>query len=336
MRKLFFGVLVGLFLGGLGVAIAQTYSQFSYLRVLNILDVRTSIQNQDSAESVVVDDNFSVTGTSVFTGAITVPSCSGCGGGSPGGSDTQVQYNDGGAFGGDSGLTFNETNDDLTIGRSMLSARLLTSITTGGRSAALISASGDATGDNFLAFYEETGLTNLKGSIGYAATGDNNFYINNSESSASIVLRNTSGGQLLYSPDAGSTNYDLTPASGSFTITYTNACTVNGTQAARYYIVGTAVTLTADAMATCTGDTTLFDTDAANLPAAIRPSTSSVFSPMITGNNNGTTTTATIELHSDGEVVVNRCGAVTGTCDGGAWTNAGNRALDAWTISYVR
>ena len=39
------------------------------------------------------------------------------GGGSatPGGSDTQVQFNDGGDFGGDSGLTYDKTNDILTI-----------------------------------------------------------------------------------------------------------------------------------------------------------------------------------------------------------------------------
>jgi len=36
------------------------------------------------------------------------------GGGSPGGSDTQVQFNDGGVFGGDDGLTFNKTTDALT------------------------------------------------------------------------------------------------------------------------------------------------------------------------------------------------------------------------------
>lgn len=34
----------------------------------------------------------------------------------PGGSDTQVQFNDSGVFGGDSGLTFNKTTDKLTIG----------------------------------------------------------------------------------------------------------------------------------------------------------------------------------------------------------------------------
>ena len=40
------------------------------------------------------------------------------GGGTPGGSDTQVQFNDGGAFGGDSGLTFDKTTNALTVGAS--------------------------------------------------------------------------------------------------------------------------------------------------------------------------------------------------------------------------
>ena len=37
------------------------------------------------------------------------------GGGTPGGSDTQVQFNDGGSFGGDAGLTYNKTTDKLTV-----------------------------------------------------------------------------------------------------------------------------------------------------------------------------------------------------------------------------
>jgi len=36
-------------------------------------------------------------------------------GGTPGGSNTQVQFNDGGAFGGDAGLTFDKTANDLTV-----------------------------------------------------------------------------------------------------------------------------------------------------------------------------------------------------------------------------
>lgn len=37
------------------------------------------------------------------------------GGGTPGGADTQVQFNDGGVFGGDSGLTFNKTSNVLSV-----------------------------------------------------------------------------------------------------------------------------------------------------------------------------------------------------------------------------
>jgi hypothetical protein len=37
-------------------------------------------------------------------------------GGTPGGSDTQVQFNDGGVFGGDAGLTFNKTAKTITLG----------------------------------------------------------------------------------------------------------------------------------------------------------------------------------------------------------------------------
>tara|TARA_R110002050_G_scaffold296912_2_gene457426 strand:- start:1909 stop:3123 length:1215 start_codon:yes stop_codon:yes gene_type:complete len=38
----------------------------------------------------------------------------GGGGGTPGGSDTQVQFNDGGSFGGDSGFTFNKSTNAIT------------------------------------------------------------------------------------------------------------------------------------------------------------------------------------------------------------------------------
>lgn len=56
----------------------------------------------------------------VTTGATTVQditingTCTGCTTTSPGGSDTQVQYNDGGAFGGDADMTFNEGTNTFT------------------------------------------------------------------------------------------------------------------------------------------------------------------------------------------------------------------------------
>lgn len=56
------------------------------------------------------------TGATGATGATGPTGPAGADGSSaPGGSDTQVQFNDGGAFGGDAGLTYNKTTDALTM-----------------------------------------------------------------------------------------------------------------------------------------------------------------------------------------------------------------------------
>ena len=49
-----------------------------------------------------------------FTGKLDQVGAGG-GGGTPGGDPTQVQFNDGGTFGGDAGLTYNKTTDELTL-----------------------------------------------------------------------------------------------------------------------------------------------------------------------------------------------------------------------------
>lgn len=46
----------------------------------------------------------------------------GAGGGTPGGVDTQVQFNDAGAFGGDAGLAYNKTTDLLTLLKTAIGA----------------------------------------------------------------------------------------------------------------------------------------------------------------------------------------------------------------------
>ena len=53
--------------------------------------------------------------TSATNRTITFASSGGGGTGTPGGTDTQVQFNDGGAFGGDAGFTYNKTTDTLTV-----------------------------------------------------------------------------------------------------------------------------------------------------------------------------------------------------------------------------
>lgn len=75
------------------------------------------------------------------------------GGGTPGGSDTEVQFNDGGSFGGDPGMTFNKTTNALTI--------------TGAFSASNVSGStsGTNTGDQDLSGYQplDADLTAIAG-----------------------------------------------------------------------------------------------------------------------------------------------------------------------------
>lgn len=68
----------------------------------------------DGSDYLIAGSNINLmTGAN---GSITISSTAGGGGVSAGGSNTQVQYNDGGsALGGDSAFTFNESTDTLTV-----------------------------------------------------------------------------------------------------------------------------------------------------------------------------------------------------------------------------
>lgn len=84
-----------------------------------------TIDNVSAAGNNVVtlDGTQTITGSKTFNGATTTiqnlvisGSCSGCGGGgSPGGADTQLQYNSAGTFAGSGNLTWNNTSQLLTI-----------------------------------------------------------------------------------------------------------------------------------------------------------------------------------------------------------------------------
>lgn len=63
-------------------------------------------------QSIVAGSNVTVNSADP---ANPIVSATGGGSGTPGGSDTQVQFNDGGAFGGDAGLTYNKTTDALGL-----------------------------------------------------------------------------------------------------------------------------------------------------------------------------------------------------------------------------
>lgn len=66
----------------------------------------------DETSYLIAGSNITIASQS--NGSLLISSTGG-GSGSPGGSDTQIQFNDGGTFGGDSGLTYNKTTDTLTV-----------------------------------------------------------------------------------------------------------------------------------------------------------------------------------------------------------------------------
>lgn len=89
---------------------------------LNVLGAKkwyTSPTTQVGTGDVVIDTIYLVAYDATLdsgTGGFLIVGGGGTGGGgTPGGSDTQVQFNDGGAFGGDAGMTYNKTTNTLTI-----------------------------------------------------------------------------------------------------------------------------------------------------------------------------------------------------------------------------
>ena len=78
------------------------------------LRVRESDGSPDvkGVSDIIVSDG---TLTDDGNGTITLTTGGG-GGATPGGVDTQVQYNDAGSFGGNAGLTFNDATSKLTVG----------------------------------------------------------------------------------------------------------------------------------------------------------------------------------------------------------------------------
>jgi len=110
------------------------------------------------------------------------------GGGTPGGSDEQVQFNDAGSFGGDAGLTFNKTTNDLTVGND-------------------ITAGGDVTGANLSG--TNTGDQNLFGTI--AVSGQSNVVADTTSDTLTLVA----GTNVTITTDASTDSITITAAGGS-------------------------------------------------------------------------------------------------------------------------
>lgn len=127
-KKLKMGLLTCALAAISTIAIAQSFTTFPQARIINQLDLQGTV----TANGVVGTAGQALVsggpGVDVTWASVTSP---------PGGVNTQVQYNDGGVFGGDAGLTFDEAADRLTMGfgtitgaRTNAAAPLLLSSTT--------------------------------------------------------------------------------------------------------------------------------------------------------------------------------------------------------------
>jgi hypothetical protein len=94
-----------------GLANVATSGNYDDLTNKPTLGTAAALDVGTSANSVVqldIDGKLPAVDGSFLTGISA--------GGTPGGSDTQIQFNDDGAFGGDSGFTFNKTTKAVTLG----------------------------------------------------------------------------------------------------------------------------------------------------------------------------------------------------------------------------
>lgn len=245
-------------------------------------------------------------------GAGMAPSFQAAGGGTPGGTSTQVQFNDGGAFGGDAGLTYDKTMDVLSVG-SVLGTTII--------SAPDLSASDDlSVGDD----------VTIGGDLA-AFNGLSQFFDLDIFGTINLESDPGTSGQVLTSQGTGmpahwATAGGVTQTSSSFTVTWRDAFTTDVTQTFSYVQTGNQVTLVAQGDATGTSDSTAMTTTSGDVPAAIRP-TRTVSMIMGRATNSGTTDTVMPCLEiSTGGVMTLRRSTTNDPCAGG-WGNTGTKTF---------
>lgn len=248
----------------------------------------------------------------------------GAGTGTAGGSDTQVQYNDAGAFGGDAGLTFNETTNDLTVGGLVNAVgALFTSAVELTYSTARVIIDDSSGTNNSCVQFQDNNVTQ-----GFVCSANAAGQVANSSNAGDIVIRADNGGELIWTPDSGSTTVDMTPTFGTFEAVWTNACTTSPSQTWIYYKIGKMVTLQAIDNVSCTGDSTAFDTAGTDLPSALRP-TGTLLGRTFKGArglDNGTGVSMCLIIGTSGSFTLV---PETGGACGGNFTASGTRFFDA-------
>lgn len=123
-----------------------------------------------------------------------------------------------------------------------------------------------------------------------------------------------------------------TQTTGTFSATWTNACTTTPTTSFTYVKTGVMVTLQMTSFLTCTSDSTNTEMDVGQLPVEIRP-ISTVCVGLIGSANSGTSGPAALQIGASGGLVISydageACGVM------GTWTASGVKAVNKFSVSY--
>lgn len=267
---------------------------------------------------------------------------SGGGGGSPGGANTQVQFNNSGSFGGDANLTWDGSTltdlSDLHIGGSStidgnldVAGQITGTDATTNYKAAVLVENNDPT----YLLYEDDAAANAHAWALRGVAGTLNIYACNDSAgptcNSALALGRTGATPTTFTVN----NIDMAPQSGTFTVNFDSACTTTPSVTFNYYVIGPLVTIAPASTSgfPCTGDSANFSTSSADVPSNLRPSSTAVESGIVVGQflDNAANASGSIYIDNAGHMLLLNCTTVTSCA--ATWTASGNRN---WVITTER
>ena len=198
----------------------------------------------DGSSYLIAGSNVTI--TSGASGAVTIAASSG--GGTPGGADTQIQYNAGGAFAGKSTLTFASGTDTLSVTNASVTSLTASFVTSSGDYlvGGNVTAAGDVAvngGDLTTTAATATLFNTNATTVTIAGGATSGVTVGNATGGVTLNGTATVTGDLAVN---GATSADITTTTTTATLFNTNATTLNVGQAATTVSIGST-----------TGDTTI-------------------------------------------------------------------------------
>jgi hypothetical protein len=294
------------------------------------------------------------------------------GGGTPGGSNTQVQYNNAGAFAGSSNLAWDNTNRILTVGaatdgtiasasgvplvignsagntsltlRAAGSSNMLfqqggsTRMTLDSAQTAVVVGTGwHLIGGNGGSIQTNNGNFIAQGGTYFARTGSSvsslGFAFNDDTNTGIYGAANDTVNFACNGANCGTISASLPVGSSGSTTTGWTGCTGGPTNNLKYARNGAVVTIGLDATLTCTSNGTTF-VATSTLGTLYRPVADVVFSGLQV-TDNGTNRPGCMRLtNASGAIEFGLYDNTTAACSFNTWTNTGTKAFLATGTRY--